>query len=115
MTSILINFEIRSSICVFLDWPLYNILNEVIKVVHCFSLVIAQQLLVFRHLVKYSSHSVTPFVKQVLLVLLDIHELVHNVELKVEFLAVDGVLGWVVEVELEASHCEVSDIISSFH
>mmetsp|Transcript_1833 Transcript_1833/g.2466 ORF Transcript_1833/g.2466 Transcript_1833/m.2466 type:complete len:310 (-) Transcript_1833:25-954(-) len=85
-----------------------DLLHEVIEEVHAFFLVVAQEV----HLVWDPEHngvySILPFIEEELLVLLDVHQLVHNVQFHVHELAVDRVFARVVEMELHATSRELT-------
>lgn len=76
--------------------------------VHHLNLVPRQHvLLVLRHFEHDGRHGVAPVVEQVLLVLLDIHELMNNMKLHVKLSTIYCVLGGIVKMILNSASCEL--------
>ena len=93
---------------------LHNFVHELLEVVHVPYLLSCQEVLfVFRHLEHNGCNGVPPFVKQILLVLLDVHELVHYMKLHIKLPAIDSVLSRIVEMVLDTASGEFVDLVES--
>lgn len=78
-------------------------------------MVIIQQFFVLRNLKENSGDSVTPFVEQVFLIFLHVHQFVHDMKLKIECLSINRMLRGTVEMKLQPSHRKVGDVCPTFH
>ena len=87
-------------------------MHVLFKIVHEPNLIPSQEmLLVLRHFKHYCCYSIPPLVEQIFLVFLDVHQLMHNMELHIKLTAIDGVLRRVVEVVLDAAGGELLNLI----
>ena len=59
-------------------------------------------------------YSIAPVFKQLLLILLDVHQLVDNVHLDVKLLAISRVLTWRMEMILDTPRCKIMLQIALF-
>lgn len=94
---------------------LYYLVHKLLKEIHESDLISRQHvLLVLGNFEHDCGDSVTPLVKKVLLVLLHVHQFVHDVQFHVELSPVDCVLCWIVKMILYASRCELINVIQLF-
>ena len=94
---------------------LYYLVHELLKEIHESDLISRQHVLLVRGNFEHDrGDSVTPFVEKVLLVLLHVHQFVHNMQFHVELSTVDCVLCWIVKMILNASCSELINVIQLF-
>jgi len=87
-----------------------DLVHEPVELFHRLELGGAQHSLVLGHLEEERAYNVAVVVEHEGLVLLHVHQLVHDVQLEVKYLAVYGVLAGVVEVKLHSTRCHVVKI-----